>query len=1385
MPTEPKQHLYTICSKIKADAKNRLTRDDDIRQEIEKLGNPAKTDMRNALLATGCIHFMSLSVISGGSDLEPSYLVMEMGADGHEDDVIAAIKTHAGEKILPIYKAACGVKNTDKLGRHLESHAIDLAQSSWPEFLSGKRRNGLGFSGTAGLSVKRIQAEKKISDFARHVIDRPSPAHNRPVNASPLDILKEVRAELKTPAPDMGRPQFRNADWVLDGSKPPNFAEKSDSPWKLTGGVMDMVTRMFPRAFITYFGLLYLVIVGLVSATLFDGENTKEGLCGPPLKCIPPGANNTNLLANPIWPKDLPNGVDQLFIYHSPLNIVWAIFAAFVISIFIAIILGWLRKFSDKFLNFGFSHIGAVFYMIVGFIGFIAYQSAYEHLPSWLQWNRFEGQAFDFYRIDQALWLWAAVITIFIAIIALSLKWVRIRSLPSVILTTYLMAMTVLTIGAHQYLIFTIPSGHTGDVTVLNRWNDAGLHHLIFYPLLIALILHAAFHSFNVTFPRLKLFKKAWYLLGVFAVSFLAVFVTTFFAWDVVKDGNFVSILLWGFMIPLFVSMILMGIYLKLNGYLLGKKYSFKTFLIYSLSLAAIISLTLHMDVWATPRSGQILMSFILAIPLTVMAIAAFAALLFKLIRRSEIRNKPHDADAQTRNIDTIMTRENQVVAQNHMISVVRLIPEQFRRRFTLPLALNIILTGLANHKARPGFLGSIGTVHYARWVHLPKTNNYVFYSNYDGSFENYLEDFITKASFGLTGAWSHSVGFPETNLLFLKGSRDGDRFKRYARGSMIPTPFWFSAYPHLSAEEIRRNALIRDGLARIETLSDAEAWLDLFGSRTRPSHVIQTERIQSIMFTGTGRLHAGACLVVKSGDGEAESDTFKTWLRSVLPDITYGETSPHERATYIALGKGGLIRLGLRDDIEHNESWAGAEELIGEPPRTKFPPVLAMGMDNPNRRNVLGDVGADAPEKWKWGSGDNPAHAVLLVYAANEDLLDAYIKSQTNLMAAHNISCQEIRFKNLLLDEIKTLEDQKQALEEQKDKNIKKEINLAREPFGFVDGVSQPIIRGTQRAMGQEKSIHFVQAGEFILGYKDNRDFYPSSPQIEARRDTGHDLPNTVTGQPERYPRFEGTKPDSLRDLGRNGSFLVIRQLEQAVTEFGDVTKNIAESLCPANADTNRIRKTQKVIQAKMMGRWQDGRSFMENPVRISHDAEGFKTFKFKDELASTRAFNNEFLFNEHDPQGNACPYGSHIRRANPRDGMEPDSPDALDIVNRHRILRRGRTYVDGNATGTFFMCLNADIDRQFEFVQQTWIASSKFHGLSNEVDPITAQGIHRGEDEEGRLKHNPKTGLSYTIQAEGPEIPLEGLKSFVTMKGGGYFFLPSRDALKFMCRP
>jgi deferrochelatase/peroxidase EfeB len=155
-----------------------------------------------------------------------------------------------------------------------------------------------------------------------------------------------------------------------------------------------------------------------------------------------------------------------------------------------------------------------------------------------------------------------------------------------------------------------------------------------------------------------------------------------------------------------------------------------------------------------------------------------------------------------------------------------------------------------------------------------------------------------------------------------------------------------------------------------------------------------------------------------------------------------------------------------------------------------------------------------------------------------------------------------------------------------------------------------------------------------------------------------------------------------------------------------------------------------------------------------------------------------NDFAYGRDDPRGYQCPLGAHIRRANPRDSLEPGDQKEEFITNRHRLLRRGRSYsyaADGDGQerkGLLFMALCADLERQFEFVQHSWLNASTFHGLTDEGDPVA------GPDKQ-RLDGKAR---SFTIPTSAGPLTLQDVHSWVSVHGGGYFFLPSLAALKYL---
>jgi len=726
------------------------------------------------------------------------------------------------------------------------------------------------------------------------------------------------------------------------------------------------------------------------------------------------------------------------------------------------------------------------------------------------------------------------------------------------------------------------------------------------------------------------------------------------------------------------------------------------------------------------------LLTFVVGSGVAAAAFAAVVVGLYLALRRKEAQNVPVDVAPNPRLMDAIAHNENlKDTQQNHLagISVMQSGPI---RALSLRLAFWVIGRMVADRRFRPGFLSGIGTIHYARWLRLPRTNKLLFFSNYGGSWESYLEDFITKAAAGLTGAWSNTLGFPRTESLFFKGATDGDRFKRWARRQQQPTRFWYSAYPHLTTARIRTNAAIRQGLGRVSTEDEAAAWLGLFGSQIRPPALIETAEVQTLLYGGLSKHRFAVCLALRLPEEAARA---RAWLAGIEPRVTCGDEPPRDRVLIVALSAGGLKRLGLPDGT-----------------LDAFPAAFRAGMDSPGRASLLADTGDDAACHWLWGAAHNPVDAVLMVYADTQARCDA---EAAELAAA--IETAEGRVVRRIV--LKPLPDPAGDA-----------VRVVREPFGFVDGVSQPIVRGTRRWLRQSDAIHTVEPGEFLLGYPDGRGYFPPSPTVPAALDPDNVLPLADPSQTRGalIPDFGKSRREAARDLGRNGTFLVIRQLAQDVEAFEGFLEQAARDHADHPAVPEQLDRAllPEWIGAKMVGRWKDGSSlvrFPHGPATKRHAPERFRP-------------DNGFLYGAEDPLGERCPLGAHIRRTNPRDSLAPGSENELGIVNRHRILRVGRGYEPAGSgdprevkPGLLFMCLNADIERQFEFIQQTWSFAWQFHGLENEVDPIVGRG-----GKLGRL----------TVPSQRGPLNLTGIQDFVRMRGGAYLFMPSRSALRFLAR-
>jgi Dyp-type peroxidase family len=386
------------------------------------------------------------------------------------------------------------------------------------------------------------------------------------------------------------------------------------------------------------------------------------------------------------------------------------------------------------------------------------------------------------------------------------------------------------------------------------------------------------------------------------------------------------------------------------------------------------------------------------------------------------------------------------------------------------------------------------------------------------------------------------------------------------------------------------------------------------------------------------------------------------------------------------------------------------------------FPREFVQGMAHPERSNVLGDRYSDDPSGWEFGNAERPVDGLAMLYARNDAELAERADELEKLFVKYGISYRS--------EDVSLSDD-------------------GREHFGFKDGFAQPLVRGAgrRRRAGEQR----LATGEFVLGYPNAYGQLTAVPSARARRGT----------REHPFPLPGGKRVN----FGENGTYLVLRKLKQEVASFWQYCWDAAL----AEGATN-VAERAKLIAARFIGRWPNGVSLVDSP-----DAEHAPTSDL-----------NDFGFRERDPHGLRCPFGAHIRRANPRDMFGSDAKEGLHDANLHRIVRRGRAYGpklsgtmprvdDGRERGLCFVALNANLSRQFEFIQQTWINSCKFAGLAAERDPLVGK--------EARDFDEQPVPRAFSAQALPVRERYEGIPKVVQVRGGEYFFLPGLRALNYLC--
>lgn len=487
---------------------------------------------------------------------------------------------------------------------------------------------------------------------------------------------------------------------------------------------------------------------------------------------------------------------------------------------------------------------------------------------------------------------------------------------------------------------------------------------------------------------------------------------------------------------------------------------------------------------------------------------------------------------------------------------------------------------------------------------------------------------------------------------------------------------------------------------------------------------------VQALVYASFAQLRHCRYLLLRVRDAVAA----RAWLgqHAVLGLVKGGEDLGPNAATNetltVAFSHAGLLAMGLVED-EH----------------FPFPSAFREGMNQPDRARALADTGV---ETWRWG--DLPGGARQDVHVLLAHFRRTAFESETGPLSVPTLENSGFAVVHVVntcpsyIEEVEPGTTQQGTDDgEVSRRSAKKESRLF-EPFGFRDGLSQPVLKSmadTSRLQRQRSALigsdladdSVVADGEFILG-----------------------LPNEY-GDPAYAPddaRWRASRPKGSppQRFGTHGTYLAVRHIRQHVERF--------EAFAAAHPAPDA--KTPSLVE-KMVGRRIDGTPLVTCPV-APPDPDAFR-------------------YRVDDAEGFQCPLGAHIRRGNPRDTLGSDVASGVANAKLHRLIRRARIYAGdcqqagkagcgapegrrGCGQGLFFIALNADLDRQFEFVQQRWVGNPRFADLAGENDPIMG---------------GPGAN-AFTVQGPAGGQRTVDIPAFTEMVGGGYFFMPGLAALRFL---
>ena len=558
----------------------------------------------------------------------------------------------------------------------------------------------------------------------------------------------------------------------------------------------------------------------------------------------------------------------------------------------------------------------------------------------------------------------------------------------------------------------------------------------------------------------------------------------------------------------------------------------------------------------------------------------------------------------------------------------------------------------------------------------------------------------------------------------------------------------------------------------------------------------------------------------------------FKSWLVAQAPFVA----TAAEVLAFNTLFKALRSRRGVESNVV-KATWMniafshrGLVKLIGKSEADKFEDAsFKSGLAA--RSHDLGDPSdsdpiAGNPKSWVIGGPENAADVIIIV--ESDDHCDMLLEVARIEESLTSFSTQDGR----------SASSGARVIFKDEGANLPPPLS-GHEHFGFLDGISQPGVRGrvsnepndvltlrqNPKKRDQVENGQVVNAqgkpgqellwpGEFIFGYPG-----------QVRQNPSNQTPETDISK-----KGPVIKAGVNIDWTDNGSFLVFRRLRQKVGAFHQFLHETAEKL---QKSFPAIKETEPgLVGAKLVGRWPSGAPVLRTPLKdnaaLGDDDCSNNNFEFNpsspppvgtppgpfdcvDKFPASASANFE-----DDENGVRCPFTGHTRKAYPRNELVPggvstanpnSDPDASEVdTQTHRIMRRGIPYGpvsrstmaqpdpndDKTDRGLHFLAYQTSIVNQFEFITRNWVNNPNFSteaAKAAQANGVTCQdapnpNLPIGFDpiigQNNAPGQNRERSFFLRIGPNGNQCAKLSTKTdWVVATGGGYFFSPSLAAL------